>query len=241
MRAHRALALLATAGAMLVAVAGATLAGPGAASAAPGPRHPKPPAPGNPQAYPPPPPLLVVNRGTVKVGQSVHTFGNHFGFHEKVIIVVRFKPVHGSGGGGGFTTSTTTDRYGRFGLNLKLSVAGKAVITARGVTSHLSASVTVRVLGRMHAAPAAPQPKPLGTLSTYNPLVAQNGPPGLLAGGQAAGVNAGGDANLVANSKELTPGSGQFPMGAVGGVAALLGGTLLTLLALKRRRGEADS
>src|SRR5690348_16397786 len=121
MRAHRAMALLATAGAVLVATATFALVGPGAAVAAPGPA-PRPAAPGGPQSYPPPPPSLAANRGTVKVGQKVRVFGNHFAYRETVVIKVQHGP----------TITVTTDKFGRFGSNLLLRLKGRITITARG-------------------------------------------------------------------------------------------------------------
>jgi hypothetical protein len=235
MRAHRALALLATAGAVLVATATAALVGPVAANAAPAPA-PSPPVASGPQFYPPPPPALTSNRGTVKVGQNAHVFGNHFGYRESVVITISY-----SAGGHGRTIVVGTDRFGRFGANVTLRIAGSATITARGRRSHFSASVTitVRARGRVHI--AAPAPRPTGTLDTFNPLVVANEPPLGLGGGQAAGAETNGNADLVANSNDLTPGGSKFPLGAVGGVVALAAGILLTLLAFRRRRTEADS
>jgi hypothetical protein len=227
MRAHRALALFATAGAMLVAAASAALVGPGAAAAAPVPAPPGA-ASGNPQGYPPPPPLVVVSRGTVTAGQKVRFFGNHFGLQEPVVVTIKFVPVTSASPAtaaapGKRTAGVVTDLYGRFRVSLALSIPGKAVISARGTRSHLSASVTVKVL-------SAPAP----TVPT-KPSVTQHGKPGAQAPAAAA------KANLVSSSRELAAGKGQVPMGAVGGAAALLGGCLLTALAFRRRRTSSDS
>jgi hypothetical protein len=232
MRAPRALALLATTGVMLVATAGAALLGSGAATAAPAPA-PSPPVAGGPQSYPPPPPVFTTNRGTVKVGQKARVSGNHFGYVERVTLTIVYQPS-----GRRAVIVVTTDRFGRFGASVTLRIAGSATITAFGRTSHFSASVTITVRRKRGPRAAAAAPSPTGTLSTYNPLVLANGPVGLAGGGQGAGN---GNADLVANSNDLTPGGSQFPLGAVGGAVALIAGVLLTLLAFRRRRAETDS
>jgi hypothetical protein len=228
MRAHRALALLATAGAMLVAAATAALVGPVAATAAPAPAPP-PAVPGGPQAYPPPPPSLTTSRASVKVGQNAHVFGNHFGYLETVVVSVTY-----SAGGHGATLTVRTDRFGRFGSNVRLRIAGTATVTATGKRTHFSASVTIRV--RSKKPQAAPAPQRASTVGAVNPLVLANGPIGLGTNNQNANSNA----DLMANSDELTPGGTQYPLGAVGGVVAVIAGILLTLLAFRRRHTGSD-
>ncbi|HKT02264.1 MAG TPA: hypothetical protein VJT31_22275 [Rugosimonospora sp.] len=244
MRAHRALALLATAGAMLFATASIVLVGPGVAVAAPAPA-PNPqggaPAPqvGNPQsAYPLPPPSLVTNRGRVKVGQKVRIFGNHFGYVERVVVTITANQVSRR-------LTLTTDRYGRFRTSIPLTAPGRVTITAVGSTSHLSASVTVTVVTRSpQQGPPPPPPArtaPTTPLVVFNPLIAENSTLGLGSGGVAGGSATDSAASLVANSDDVTPASSQFPLGAVGGVAALLGIALLVVLSRKRRRPSAEN
>jgi len=230
MRAHRVLAFLATAGAVLVATASIALVGPGVAAAAPGGGQ-KPAAPSGPQSYPPPPPLLVSNRGTVKVGQKIRLFGNHFGYRETVVIRVAHGP----------TIRVTTDRYGRFGSSVQLNVRGTITITALGKTSGFTASVTITVTGKRmgHAVPAAPHITTTTPLVVFTPLLPDNNNLGLGAGNFTQN-GAGTAANLVANSDDLTPAGSQFPLGAVGAAAALLGLGLVALLTFKRRRGTTQ-
>jgi hypothetical protein len=223
MRAFRALALLATAGVMLVATATA-------ATAAPAPAPP-PAKPGGPQSYPPPPPSLATNRASVKVGQSAHLSGNHFAYMESVTLRVTYSA------GGGTTIVVRTDRFGRFGSNVKLQKAGTATITATGNRSHFTASVTITVRSKKPRS-GPPNPQAPHSLDAFNPLVAINGPDGLRSANQGNAAN--GNADLMANSDDLTPGSGGFPLGAVGGAVAVIAGILLTLLAFRRRRPESE-
>lgn len=249
MRAHRTLAVLATAGVMLAATASAALVGPSVATAAPAPN---PPVAGGPQAYPPPPPTMTVNRALVKVNQQVRVSGNHFQYREHVSIAVIYRTAKKT-----VKLTVVADRYGRFSFNEKLIYPGYVVISAYGPKSHFYSWAYVIVQKKkgphgvttqvVPAGPAAARPAPTkAAINTFNPLVAQQrtGPLGL-GGGVTNGSSTdngaahGNSADLVANSKDLTPAGGQFPLGAVGGALAAVG-ILLTVLAFRRRRPEAD-
>lgn len=142
MRAHRTLALLVAAGALAAGVGTAVLV-PGVAAAAPG-YTVQPPGP-----YPAPPPAVTVNTATVTTGKSVRVSGNGFASKEPVAITIRYRitprsaafiPPYGGGGMG------KADGQGKVHAKVSLKFPGYATITVKGLRSHKSASVTVRVL-----------------------------------------------------------------------------------------------
>ena len=142
MRAQRTMALLVGAVAMIAAVAGAALIGPGAASAAPA-------AAAN--AYPAPPPSVTVNAGSVTPGRSVRLSGMGFGNGEPVLIDVVYRIIPGTpalqppfpGPGSGISRA---DASGNVRARVALTFPGYATITVRGLHSHKTARVTVRVV-----------------------------------------------------------------------------------------------
>jgi hypothetical protein len=142
MRAHRTLALLVAAGALAVGVGTAVLV-PGVAAAAPGYTVP-PPGP-----YPAPPPAVTVNTATVTTGKTVRVYGNGFASKEPVAISIKYRITPRSAafnppyGGGGMDKA---DGQGRVRAKVALKFPGYATITVKGLRSHKSASVTVRVL-----------------------------------------------------------------------------------------------
>jgi hypothetical protein len=232
MRAHRALVLLATAGAAVVATAGTALVGPGAAIAAPAPAAP--PATTTPQAYPPPAPSLTTNHGTIRAGGSVRLTGRHFGFRDRVRLTIRYPtgPIHGR------TRSLVvrTDRQGNFRVTVRLTRPGRASITARGLRWHKHAAVTVRVLRRHrpHTAPAGP---PAGSpLATGDPLAAGAGPYGILAAQDGVTTTA----HLGAGAPAAGAGSLPRTMGAVAvaGVAVAVGAAVVALIRRWRYRRD---
>src|SRR5688572_14273844 len=80
MRAHRTMALLGKAGAMIAAIAAAALIAPGAAVAAPAVNN-----------YPAPEPALTVNAGSISAGRTVRISGVGFDAKEPVSISVRYR------------------------------------------------------------------------------------------------------------------------------------------------------
>jgi hypothetical protein len=133
----RASALLATMAVMLSTLVGAT-----AASAHPG-------RPGHPVVhYPPPPPSLVINRGVVKIGVTVRASGHQFRAHERVTVVISYKPKWSTRSRTLRVVSVYTDRNGNFSYYLRTGGAGYVQITATGRSSHQSASASVFVIDK---------------------------------------------------------------------------------------------
>jgi hypothetical protein len=133
---NRALALLASIAAMLVAMVGVLTLTPAAASAAPN------------GQYPPPPPNMVVNKGTVKVGVTVHATGRSYAPKEKVTITVTYTPKGSNKSKVVKTVIVTADKKGKVSLNVKMGGAGTVVITGKGATSKKSASASVHVINK---------------------------------------------------------------------------------------------
>lgn len=98
--------------------------------------------------YPPPPPSLVVNRGVVKYGTTVHATGTSYAGRERVWISVLFTPRGSHRARVVKTGSVYTDRRGTFFLNLRMAAPGVVVIRATGRTSHKTASAYVTVVNR---------------------------------------------------------------------------------------------
>jgi hypothetical protein len=98
--------------------------------------------------YPPPPPSLVVDRGVVKHGSTVHATGRKFGGRERVYITVTFRAA----GSHRFRTVRTavvkTNRNGQFSFNMRAFAAGIVVITAKGSNSRTGASASVYVIDK---------------------------------------------------------------------------------------------
>jgi hypothetical protein len=151
MRAHRTVARLVATGAMVVVTATAALLSPGVASAAPegyghGAGGAGSAAGG---AYPAPKPTLTVNAASVTTGRAVRITGSGFRKGEPVAIVVRYRitlrspafpPAWGQGG------ITRANAQGKVKSRVSLNYPGYATITVKGLRSHKTASVTVRVL-----------------------------------------------------------------------------------------------
>ncbi len=97
--------------------------------------------------YPAPSPALTVSSGTVTEGNAVQISGTGFGVHEVVMLDVSYGGASQSAG------SANTNGVGAFSTWVRLTQAGTAVITATGVTSGASMSVTVTVLA---AGPSLP-------------------------------------------------------------------------------------
>jgi hypothetical protein len=145
MRAHRTLARFATAGAMIVAGLGATLLAPGIANANP--------TVGAAEAYPPQPPSVTVNHGSVQTGSTVKVAGKGFARGEPVAVHVRYRIIPGSAAFdppfGGYGT-VHANRNGKVMAKVPLQFPGYATITVKGLRSHKKASVTVRVYAWMN-------------------------------------------------------------------------------------------
>lgn len=151
MRAHRTVARLVATGAMLVVGAGAALLSPGVASAAPeGYGHGAGGVGGAAGgAYPAPKPTLTVNAASVTTGRTVRIAGSGFRKGEPVVVVVRYRitlrsaafpPAWGQGG------ITRANAQGKVMSRVSLNYPGYATISVKGLKSHKTASVTVRVL-----------------------------------------------------------------------------------------------
>ena len=121
---------------MLVMAVGAITLSPTAASASPK-KH-----------YPPPPPSLTVDRGVVKYGTTVRATGRKYGSRERVFVTVSYKPKYSRHWRTVKTAVVRADRNGKFSIRIKLYSAGLVVITARGTSSHKSASAFVYVIDK---------------------------------------------------------------------------------------------
>jgi hypothetical protein len=154
--------LIATIVAMLVAI----VLSPTAASASPK-KH-----------YPPPPPSLTVDRGVVKTGTTVRATGRKYGYRERIYVTVSFKPNNSRHWRTVETAVVRADRDGKFSIEIKLYSAGLVVVTARGTSSHKSASAFVYVIYKRgghgsswsirpasYAAPLADKPSPVPGLA----------------------------------------------------------------------------
>ena len=98
--------------------------------------------------YPPPPPSLVVNKGVVKYGVTVRATGRQFAKKEKVYVTVYFR-AKGSNKLKVVKTATVyTDKNGKFGVNVKMSKAGVAIIAVKGKTSRKTAQASVHVIDK---------------------------------------------------------------------------------------------
>lgn len=141
MRAQRTVALLVGAAAMIAAVAGAALIGPSAASAAPEAAA----------AYPAQPPSATVNASSVTPGRSVRVAGMGFGTNEPVLVDVVYRIFPGTPAlqppfqtpGSGVSRA---DGNGDVHARVALTFPGYATITLKGLRSHKTARVTVRVV-----------------------------------------------------------------------------------------------
>ena len=107
--------------------------------------------------YPLGSPQLVADPSTITVGSTVHVSGSGFGAVENVNVDHVFTnavgpaagtlvPVAYTGVSRRAQVVVTTDANGNFEVDLALDQVGLAVITATGLTSGVSASVTVRIL-----------------------------------------------------------------------------------------------
>jgi hypothetical protein len=248
MRAHRIISLVAATGAMVAAVAGAALISPGVACAAP--------AVPAVAAYPAPPPSLTVSSPSVTTGRTVRVLGNGFVAGERVAVVLRYRITLRSAGFGPvyaphISGGSRADDQGKVHARVTLTVPGYATVTVRGLRSHKSASVTIRV-----SAWRSSWPWPFffgggsfdGSESGFRVANAAFG--STVSGSTVSGstVDAGGS-RLVANEASLN-GSGSLAGGSRGvapeaqllagllGVTALVGSGLLTFRTLRRRRAD---
>jgi hypothetical protein len=127
---------------MVVATVGVATLTPGSASATPG---------GSATArvaYPPPPPNMVVNKGTVKAGVTVKATGRNYKGKEKVYVTVTFTPKGSHKSKVVKAAILKADSKGKMIVTVKMSAPGTAVITGKGLTSKKSASATVHVINK---------------------------------------------------------------------------------------------
>jgi hypothetical protein len=223
------MAVLATVGAIVVATAGVLLS-PGVASATPGHGYNNPgggsgTGSGN---YPPTPPSLTVSSGTVKAGKSVRVSGRDFGRREPVVVRVRYRPStrFWFPRRGIVTQQTTvwTNNQGRFSTYAHTFLAGTLSITATGLRSRKSASVSVRVL-------------PRGGSHGWGTWWGAGAP------GSSSDSSSGSGPDVTPVSVNITPnrhddGSGQLFL-TLFALSALVGSAALTRQVVRRRRVTA--
>lgn len=133
---YRAFARMAALVAMLAAAFGVAALTPLAASAAPN------------GQYPPPPPNMVVNKGTVKVGVTVKATGRSYKAKEKVTITVTFTPKGSNKSKVVKTATVYADKNGKLSINVKMGGAGTVVISGKGKSSGKTASASVHVINK---------------------------------------------------------------------------------------------
>jgi hypothetical protein len=121
---------------------GVTALTPGAAMATPRPHHTG--------YYPPEPPVLVVNKGTVKAGKVVRATGRKFAKRERVKVTIVFTPKGNHHRKIVRTIWVRADKHGKFSINTKMSFAGTATIRAKGQKSGQSSTATVKILKAGH-------------------------------------------------------------------------------------------
>jgi hypothetical protein len=136
---NRPLALLVSLVATLAATMGVAALTPGAAYATPSVTTMK---------YPPAPAKMVVNKGTVKVGVTVHATGRKYKAKEKVYVTVTFTPKGSHKSKVVKTAYITADKNGKLSLNVRMAGAGTVVIKGVGAKSHSSASATIHVINK---------------------------------------------------------------------------------------------
>jgi hypothetical protein len=188
---------------VLVAAVAAVTLSPTAASASRGKVH-----------YPPPPPSLVVNRGVVKSGTTVHATGRKFASKERVYITVSYRAKGWHRWRTVKTAVVRTDRRGTFVINVRMYQAGVVVIKAFGTKSHQSAAAYVYVIDKHKGGDWSIRPAALSTGST--------GP------GQTALA-----------PRQTTPSGGAGLALAGLGVLALAGSAVVTRQTVRRRRKVA--
>ncbi|MEH1124627.1 hypothetical protein [Micromonospora sp. CPCC 206061] len=118
--------------------------------------------------YPPTAPTLTVSAGAVTVGDAVTIQGSNFGSNDQISIDVSYQDTtgarFGSGSSGaivpvalplpiGVVKTVRADADGNFQTSVVLTRVGRAVITATGSPSGVSASATVRVYAKGEALP----------------------------------------------------------------------------------------
>ncbi len=165
---YRPFALLAALVAMLAAMVGVALT-PGSASAAPN--------------YPPPPPSMVVNKGTVKAGVTVKATGRYFRGKEPVYVTVTFTAKGSKKSKVVKKATVTANAKGQIVVTVKMSAPGTAVITGNGTKSKKSASASVHVIAKYKGGgwtvkPASFTGGPTGT-SVLTPVSATSGGAGV--------------------------------------------------------------
>jgi hypothetical protein len=167
--------LVATIVTMLVMAVGAITLAPTAASASPK-KH-----------YPPPPPSLTVDRGVVKPGTTVRATGRKYGSRERIYVTVSFKPNNSRHWRTVKATVIRADRNGKFSIKIKLYSAGQVVITARGTSSHKSASAFVYVLNKRggHGGSWSIRPAAYSSPVAAKPAPSESSTPGLAVAGLA--------------------------------------------------------
>ena len=97
-----------------------------------------------PPKYPPTAPRFVVNKGSVKVNQTVRASGTRYTPREKIYLTIKYPAV---GRKRAFTKTVVVyaSRSGTFSTNVRLISSGRVTIRARGVTSNKPTTAVVYV------------------------------------------------------------------------------------------------
>lgn len=210
---YRAFALRASLAAVMAATMGAVTLSTGTASAAP--VQPDT-AAVEAKKYPPTPPRVTVNRGSVKTGQTVRANGRKFVKRERVSIIVRFKPK----GSSKFRTVNErvirADRNGKFTVTVRAARVGTMTIKGRGHTSKLSSTAYVKIT----------KGKSKGSFT-------------IRLASFEAGSAAGAGTTAVAKSTSTTTQDNGLALAGLGAVA-LIGSAAVTHQVVRRRRRRAN-
>lgn len=202
---YRALALRATLVALLATSASVATLTPTAASAAPSGAA----TATAKSAYPPAKPDLVVNRGSVKAGQSVKATGRRYAKREKVTVTVSFRARGGHKYKVVKRITIRSDKKGKFSLRVRAPKPGTIIIKGKGVKSMKSASATVHVSSKRGHGGWVISPAAFST--------------------STAGSTAGNTATSVPS------GPGGVALAGIG-VMALIGSAVVTRRVVRRRR-----
>ncbi|HET9518014.1 MAG TPA: hypothetical protein VFO77_09840, partial [Actinoplanes sp.] len=96
--------------------------------------------------YPPVKPAMVVNKGTVKKGQTVKATGRQYKPKEKVLVTVYFTPKNSHKTKIVKKIWVRANKKGKFSVHVRMLAAGRVVIKGKGLSSGKSAAATVWVV-----------------------------------------------------------------------------------------------
>ena len=170
--------------------------------------------------YPPPPPSVVVNKGVVKYGVTVRATGRQFAGKEKVYITVYFKAKNSNKVQVVKTATVWTDKNGKFGINVKMSKPGVAIIAVKGKTSRKSAQAAVYVIDK-HSGKGGWSIKPVAHTTGLT--------------GPGAGAT-----TLTSTPQSAPEGNAGLALAGLG-VVALAGSVVVTRQTIRRRRAATTA